>query len=330
MHEWMVKVLVTEFVDDNALGIIREVAEVIYAPEISMNDYKKLAKDLTAVVLNTAIQMTPEVMDLSPDLKVISRTGTGVDNVHVAGATERGILVLHTPDATTMSVAEHTVALIGAISKHILFLDGETRKGNFKTSRRLYLPVDLDGKILGVIGFGRIGREVARKCMAAFNMKVMMYDSFFRATMLPEGVMKCETEQQVFSEADIITLHMPLTDATRNHVNESLLSLMKPTAYLINTARGKIVDEHYLATMLRENRLAGAAFDVLANEPPVLSDDLFNAPNMIITPHCAPLTPECLMRISGEAALGVADWIRGKTPKFIYNRELLEGKNKLT
>lgn len=160
-------------------------------------------------------------------------------------------------------------------------------------------------------------------------MKVMMYDSFFSAPMLPEGVMKCETEQQVFSEADIITLHMPLTDATRNHVNESLLSLMKPTAYLINTARGKIVDEHYLATMLRENRLAGAAFDVLANEPPVLSDDLFNAPNMIITPHCAPLTPECLMRISGEAALGVADWIRGKTPKFVYNRELLEGKNKL-
>jgi len=323
----MKKVLVTEFVDENALGIIREVAEVIYAPEISMNDYIKVAEDLTAVVLNTTIQMTPEVMDLSPQLKVISRTGTGVDNVNIAAATEKGIMVLHTPDATTMSVAEHTVAMISAISKHILFLDCETRKGNFKTARRLYLPIDLQGKILGVIGFGRIGREVARKCMAAFNIKVMMYDAFVSETLLPEGVIKCETEQQVFREADIITLHMPLTNATMNHVNESLLSLMKPTAYLINTARGKIVDEKYLAVMLRESKLAGAAFDVLANEPPDLSDDLLNAPNMIITPHCAPLTPECLMRISGEAALGVADWIRGKTPKFIYNKELLRDRN---
>jgi phosphoglycerate dehydrogenase-like enzyme len=127
----------------------------------------------------------------------------------------------------------------------------------------------------------------------------------------------------VFSEADLVSLHMPLTDETRGHVNKSLLSLMKPTAYLINTSRGRIVDEAYLAKMLRENRLAGAAFDVLANEPPILSDDLFSAPNMIITPHCAPLTGECTFRIAYEAAEGIVDYLKGKTPKSIYNKEVL-------
>jgi D-3-phosphoglycerate dehydrogenase / 2-oxoglutarate reductase len=320
----MKKVLVTEFVENKALDIIREVAEAIYLPEVGMDDYKRLAKDVIAIVLNTTIQMTSDVMDLSPQLKVISRTGTGTDNVDKAAATERGILVLHTPDATTISVAEHTVALICAITKQLPYPDRELRKGNFKTVRRLYQPIDLDGKTLGIVGFGRIGKEVARKCMNAFNMKILVYDSFISDSDLPLGVTRYTSEKQVFSEADIISLHMPLTDATRNHVNESLLSLMKPTSYLINTSRGRIVDEQYLAGMLRERRLAGAAFDVLANEPPALTDDLLNAPNAIITPHCAPLTKECFMKISCEAATGIVDWMKGKTPKYVYNREVLK------
>ncbi len=320
----MKKVLVTEIVGNTALDIMKEVSEVIYAPEVSLEDFKKLVPDVTAVVLNTAIQFTPELMDLAPRLKVISRTGTGVDNINIKAATERGILVLHTPDATTMSVAEFTVALIGAISKHLLFLDAGLRKGNFKTVRRLYLPIDLDGKTLGIIGFGRIGKEVAMKCMNAFNMKVVVYDSYMSDSVLPHGIIRYKSEKQVFSEADIVSLHMPLTDETRGHVDESLLSIMKPTSYLINTSRGKIVDEAYLAKMLRENRLAGAAFDVMANEPPLLSDDLLNAPNTIITPHCAPLTNACVLRIACEAATGVADYLEGRTPTFIYNREVLK------
>jgi len=324
----MKKVLVTEFVSSDALDIIREVAETIYVPEVSLEDFIKLAGDVTAVVLNTTIQFTPELMDLAPKLKVISRTGTGVDNVNIKAATERGILVLHTPDATTMSVAEHTVALIGAISKHLLFLDSELRKGNFKTSRRLYLPIDLDGKTLGIIGYGRIGKAVAIKCMNAFNMKVVVYDSYMTDSVLPQGVIRYNSEKQVFREADFVSLHMPLSNETRDHVNESLLSLMKPSAYLINTSRGNIVDEAYLAKMLKENRLAGAAFDVLANEPPMLSDELLNAPNTIITPHCAPLTNECISRISCDAAHGVADYLEGRKPKYIYNREGLKNSKK--
>lgn len=319
----MKKVLISEKVSSKVIDLFSEVAEVVYTPEVNPVEYNKLVKDVTAVMLDTTIQFTPEIMDSAPLLKVISRTGTGVDNVNIKAATERGIMVLHTPDATTMSVAEHTVALIGAISKHLQFLDSETRKGNFKSVRRLYLPIDLDGKTLGIIGYGRIGKAVSIKCMNAFNMKVVVYDPRMSDNELPQGIIRYNSEEQVFSEADLVSLHMPLTDETRGHINESLLSLMKPTAYLINTARGKIVDEAYLAKMLRENKLAGAAFDVMANEPPMLSDDLFDAPNMIITPHCAPLTGECTFRIAYEAASGIVDYLRGRTPKSIYNKEVL-------
>ena len=322
--EKMKKILVNEKVSEDALDILRKAGEVVYMPLGGIDEFIRLFKDVTALMVDTTINLTPELLDMAPHLEVISRTGTGVDNVNVEAATKRGILVLHTPDTNTITVAEHTVALIGAISKHLLFLDSELRKGNFKTARRLYLPIDLNGKTLGIIGYGRIGKEVALKCMNAFNMKVVVYDSYMSDSLLPQGVLRYNSEKQVFSEADFVSLHIPLTNETRDHVNESLLSLMKPTSYLINTSRGKIVDEAYLAKMLKENRLAGAAFDVLANEPPNLSDDLLNAPNTIITPHCAPLTKECTLRIACEAATGIVDYLQGRTPKSIYNREVLK------
>jgi D-3-phosphoglycerate dehydrogenase / 2-oxoglutarate reductase len=186
----MKKVLVSEKVSSKVLDLIREVAEVIYTPEVNPEEYNELVKDVTAVMLDTTIQFTPELMDSAPQLKVISRTGTGVDNVNIKAATKRKILVLHTPDATTMSVAEHTLALIGAISKHLLFLDSETRKGSFKTVRRLYLPIDLDGKTLGIIGYGRIGKAVAIKCLNAFNMKIVVYDPRMNDNELHQGVLR--------------------------------------------------------------------------------------------------------------------------------------------
>ena len=319
----MKKVLVTEKIGSKAIDIIKEVAEVVFVPEGDVKEFKRLIKGVCAVVLDTTIEFSAEIMDLAPQLKVISRTGAGVDNVDVKAATKRGILVLYTPEANTITVAEHTTALIGAISKQLVFLDGELRKGNFKTVRRLYLPIDLDGKTLGIIGYGRIGKAVAQKCMNAFNMKVIVYDPYINDSDIPQGVIRCNSNKQVFSEADFVSLHVPLTNETRNHLNKSLLSLMKPTTYLINTARGNIVDEDYLAKMLRENRLAGAAFDVLTDEPPMPSDELLNAPNTIISPHSAGLTKECVVRVAIEAANGIVDYLKGKTPKFIFNKEVL-------
>ena len=317
----MKKILVNEKVSQDALNILSQGGEVVYMPSGDHDEFKRLVKDVTAVMLDTTIKFTPELMDMAPNLKVISRTGTGVDNVDIAAATERGILVLHTPDANTVTVAEHTVALIGAATKHLLFLDSETRKGKFKTARRLYLPIDLDGKTLGIIGYGRIGKQVAKKCMGAFNMKVIVYDPYIDDSVLAPGVTRYTDEEKVFAEADVVSLHVPHTEMTHGHVGEKLLSLMKPSAYLINTARGRIVDEAYLVKMLDEDKLAGAAFDVLANEPPVDGEAFLQSPKTITSPHSAALTTECTVRVACEAAQGIVDYLQGRMPVSIFNRK---------
>jgi D-3-phosphoglycerate dehydrogenase len=322
----MKKVIVNEKVSTDALNILKKAAEVVYIPSGDHEEIKKALKDITGIMLDTTIKFTPELMDSAPDLKVISRTGTGVDNVDVPAATERGILVLHTPDANTVTVAEHTVSMIGALSKHLLFLDKETREGKFKTARRYYLPVDLDGKTLGIIGYGRIGKQVAKKCMAAFNMKVIIYDPYISDSVVAPGVVRYSNEEDVYKQADFLTIHVPLTDETRNHMGEKLLSLMKPSAYLINTARGNIIDEVYVVKMLNEDRLKGAAFDVLTNEPPMDNEEFLKNPKTIISPHSAALTNECTVRVACEAAQGIVDYLEGRMPKSIFNRKGLNIK----
>jgi len=322
----MKKVLVNEKVSPDALNILKKAAEVVYIPSGDHGEIISMLKDITGIMLDTTIKFTGELMDSAPNLKVISRTGTGVDNVDVEAATKRGILVLHTPDANTLTVAEHTVAFIGAITKHLLFLDSETRQGKFKTARRLYLPIDLDGKTLGIIGYGRIGKQVARRCMAAFNMKVIIYDPYISDDVIAPGVVRYHDEQKVYKEADVLTIHVPMTDETRHHVNEKLLSLMEPAAYLINTARGNIIDESYVVKMLNENRLMGAAFDVLTNEPPLENEEFLKNPKTIISPHSAALTAECTVRVACEAAHGIVDYLEGRMPKSIFNRKGLNIK----
>jgi D-3-phosphoglycerate dehydrogenase len=317
----MKKVLVNEKVSPDALNILRKAAEVVYIPSGDHAEIIRMLKDITGIMLDTTIKFTGELMDSAPDLKVISRTGTGVDNVDVEAATQRGIMVLHTPDANTVTVAEHTVSMIGALTKHLLLLDKETREGKFKIARRYYLPVDLDGKTLGIIGYGRIGKQVAKKCLAAFNMKVIIYDPYISDDVVAPGVERYDSEEDVYRQADVLTIHVPLTDETKKHVGEKLLSLMKPSAYLINTARGNIIDEAYVIKMLDEERLKGAAFDVLTNEPPMDNEAFLANPKTIISPHTAALTHECTIRVACEAASGIVDYLEGRMPRSIFNRK---------
>jgi D-3-phosphoglycerate dehydrogenase / 2-oxoglutarate reductase len=317
----MKKVLVNEKVSPDALDILKKSAEVVYIPSGDHEEIKKMLSDISGIMLDTTIKFTGELMDSAPNLKVISRTGTGVDNVDVEAATKRGILVLHTPDANTVTVAEHTVAFIGALTKYLLFLDSETRQGKFKTARRLYLPVDLDGKTLGIIGYGRIGKQVAKKCMGAFNMKVIVYDPYIKEDVLAPGVTLYKKEEDVYKEADVLSIHCPMTPETKHHVDEKLLKLLKPSAFLVNTARGNIVDEVYVAKMLDEGRLAGAGFDVLANEPPVDGEVFLKNAKTIVSPHTAALTNECTVRVACEAASGIVDFLEGRQPKSIFNRK---------
>jgi len=318
----MKKVLLTKKVGEKNLALLEKTAEVLNVPEGDVDALKGLLKDIDAVVLGTSFKFTGEIIDCAPRLKVISRTGVGVDNVDVKAATEKGILVLNTPEANSVSVAEHTVALIAGISKQLVFMDSELRKGNFK-ARRLEIAADMSGKTLGLVGCGRIGRMVAKKCIAAFDMRAIGYDPYLTDC---EGIRMCGSIEEVFRDADYISLHLPFDSSTRNLVGENLLSLMKPDAYLINTARGGIVDEKALAEKLRTNKIAGAALDVFASEPPESTNELLTLPNIILTPHTAALTRECTERVAYEAVKGVVDYLEGKTPKYVFNKEVLKSK----
>jgi D-3-phosphoglycerate dehydrogenase len=160
--------------------------------------------------------------------------------------------------------------------------------------------------------------------MGAFNMKVIIYDPYISDDVVAPGVVRYSDETQVFKEADVVSLHVPMTPETRNHVDEKLLSLMKPSAYLVNTARGNIVDEAYVCKMLDEGKLAGAGFDVLANEPPVENELFLKNPKTIVSPHSAALTNECTVRVACEAASGIVDYLEGRLPKSIFNRKELK------
>lgn len=317
----MRKVLLTKKLSEADAKLFEGIAdlELKTIPDGEQVQFDEHMKDAEAVLLSTAYQMTGEVIAKAGKLKVISRTGVGVDNVDVKAATAKGVLVLNTPEANSISVAEHTLALIVAVSKQLVMYDSELRAGNFKI-RRTNKSKDIDGKTLGLIGCGRIGRFTAEKCKAAFNMQIIGYDPYIKE--LP-GITLYEDIEEVFKRADYISLHIPLTEETRGLVGEKLLSLMKPSACIINTARGGIIDEMALAQALKEERIAGAALDVLESEPPKEDNPLLPLKNVILTPHSAALTKECSARVAHEAALGISEYLKGNTPKFVFNKELV-------
>ena len=222
----MRKVLLTKKLNETNARLFEGIPDLdlVTIPDGEQARFDLHMKDAEAVLLSTAYKITADVIGSAGKLKVISRTGVGVDNVDVPAATEKGVLVLNTPEANSVSVAEHTLALIITISKQLLMYDSELRAGNFKI-RRTNRSVDVDGKTLGLIGCGRIGRFTAEKCKAAFNMQVIGYDPYIKE--LP-GITLYEDIEEVFRRADYISLHIPLTDETRNMVGERLLSLMKP------------------------------------------------------------------------------------------------------
>ncbi len=318
----MRKVLLTKKLSENDAKLFEGIPniELVTIPDGEQAQFDLHMKDAEAVLLSTAYEVTKETIDNAGNLKVVSRTGVGVDNVDVKAATEKGVLVLNTPEANSISVAEHTLALIVSISKQLLMYDSELRAGNFKI-RRTNRSADIDGKTLGLIGCGRIGRFTAEKCKAAFGMQVIGYDPYIKE--LP-GITIYEDIKEVFKRADYISLHIPLTNETRNLVGKELLSLMKPTAFIVNTARGGIIDEAALAEALKENKIAGAALDVLESEPPAADNPLMPLKNVILTPHSAALTKECSARVAHEAALGISEYLKGNTPKFVFNKELVK------
>lgn len=291
----------------------------VLAPDTTEATAVRLLADADGLILRASTRVTREVLRGARRLRVIARTGVGYDNVDVAAASELGILVTIVPGANANSVAEHAIAMMLAWSKQVFFMDRATRKRDWSV-RFSEKQREIAGQTLGLLGFGRIGRATARKALA-LGMRVIAYDPAIAEAKNVDGVNVCKEMKEVLAQADYLSLHLPATPTTRNFINAARLAEMKLGAFLINTARGSLVDEAALAGALREGRLAGAALDVFQSEPPPPDYALFDLPNVILSPHVAGSTVESNERIIAAAAQAVLDVLEGRTPANVVNPE---------
>lgn len=275
-----------------------------------------------SAVITRVERITRRVLDAARNLKVIGQHGVGVDNIDLQAATESGIMVLNAPTANAVSVAEHSVMLILALCRGAVEADRAVRRGDFAYRER-HIPLELNGKTAFVVGFGRSGRETARRLRLGFNMRLLAFDpGVSDLDVLAEGAEPVPLEEG-FAAADVVTLHVPHLPATTHLVSRALLGLMKPSAYLVNTARGPVVDQAALVDVLEGGCIAGAGLDVFDPEPPAADSALLALKNVIVSPHLAGDTVEAKDRCSRLIAGQVLTAIGGGLPEHVVNRELV-------
>lgn len=315
----MSKVFITRQIPEIGINLLKDKGfEVEIGPEgkIAREELLEKVKGVDAILSVLTEKIDKEIMDAAGDqLKIVANYAVGYNNIDVAEAKKRGIIVTNTPGALTDTVADHTVALILAIARRIVEADKYTRAGKYKAwGPKLFLGGDLVGRTLGVVGLGRIGSSVAERMDKGFKMKVVYYD-IDRNQELEEkyGWKYCELDD-LFKEVDYITLHTALTEETRHLISRERLESMKATAYLVNTSRGPVVDEEALVEILRENKIAGAALDVFEDEPE-LKPGLAELDNVILTPHIASGTKGTRNKMAEMAAQNVIAVLEDKAPE---------------
>ncbi|HUZ17242.1 MAG TPA: hydroxyacid dehydrogenase [Spirochaetia bacterium] len=270
--------------------------------------------DCDAILARTA-PFPSAVLDAAPKLKVIARHGVGVDNIDLERAAELGIWVTNAPASNSNTVAEHTLTLILALAKKLIPAAAAFRAGDFEARNRLK-GMDLEGKTLGIVGMGKIGKLVATKAGIGLGMRIVGFDAYVPADAFPEGVERSATLEELLGRSDFVTLHVPATPETKDYIGKQEIACMKPSAYLINAARGEILDETALIEALQAGRIAGAGLDVFREEPPAKNNPLFAMENVVATPHNAALTAECMERMAVHAAMGIDDVLSGRTPQW--------------
>jgi D-3-phosphoglycerate dehydrogenase len=265
------------------------------------------------------------MMEAAPNLKIISRHGVGLDNIDVAAATERGVVVATVGLSNSPSVVEHTIAMMYALAKRLPELDRAVREGDYYRGRTKLISMDVAGRTVLIIGLGRIGSRLA-KALNGLGLKCLGVDPAYTAAQIE--AMGCEPVadfRTALPRADFVTVHCPLQDDTRDLIGAAELALMKPTAYVINCARGGIVNEAALLDALNSGRIKGAALDVQVSEPPKPDDPLLACDRLILTPHAAAATPETMMRSSMTVAQNVLDYFDGRSLEGrIVNPEVLK------
>lgn len=306
------KILVADKLAPEGLRFIEEQpdCELVNKPGLSEEEYAQLADECDAMLVRSGIKVTPKIMASAKKLRVIARAGVGVDNIDLKAATDKGILVLNSAEASTISTAEHTFTLLMALCRNVGIAHLTVANGGWDRSK--FNGVTLEGKTLGVVGFGRIGQTVARRAMA-FGMDVIAYDPFINAATMMDGKVKMFSDfKNMLPHADILTFHVPKTQQTTGMLNKDTWKLCKQGVRVINAARGGIIDETDLIDALESGQCAGAALDVYTSEPPAEDCPLRGHPKILTTPHLGASTVEGQKAVSIIAVENALAYLRGK------------------
>jgi D-3-phosphoglycerate dehydrogenase len=314
----MPRVFISDKLEAPGLDLLRQAGlEVDNRPGLSDTALQEAVQTADGLIVRSGTRVTAELLAHPGKLRAVVRAGVGVDNIDVAAATRRGIVVMNTPGGNTVSTAEHTVTMLMALARHIPAADSSTKQG--KWERGKFVGTQLAGKTLGVVGLGRIGREVARRA-AGLDMKVVGFDPFLspeRATQL--GIESVAGLAELLPRCDFLTVHTPLTAETRDLIGGRELAALKKGARVLNCARGGIINEEALAEALRSGQVAGAALDVFVQEPPGTDHPLLGLPNVVVTPHLGASTVEAQTSVALEAAQLLVDFLTRGVVQFAVN-----------
>ncbi|MFQ5860225.1 MAG: phosphoglycerate dehydrogenase [Dehalococcoidia bacterium] len=316
----MPKVLIADSIDPQGVDLLRsQAAQVDVKTGLQPAELKGILGGYDALIVRSQTRVTEELLEAGQQLQVIGRAGVGVDNIDLEAATRRGIAVVNAPTGNIVAAAEHTVALLLALARNIPQGHESLHRGQWQRSQ--FTGVEVRNKTLGVIGLGKVGSEVVRR-LQGFNMRVIAHDPFISPDFARLLGVELVPLEKLLQEADFITVHTPLTEETRNLIGEERLRLVKPSVRIINVARGGLIDEGALLKALEEGRVAGAALDVFAQEPPG-EHPLLQHPQVIGTPHLGASTQEAQREVAVEVAEQVLAVLRGEPARYIVNFPVL-------
>jgi D-3-phosphoglycerate dehydrogenase len=309
------KILVADPIAEEGIQSLRSYAQVDIKTKLPPGQLKAIISDYDALIVRSQTQVGAEVIESGKKLKVIGRAGVGTDNINVDAATRNGIVVVNAPTGNTVAAAEHTIALMLALARNVPQANSRLKSG--KWQREAMVGTELRNKILGIVGLGNVGSEVAKRAQA-FEMRVIAHDPFVSKDYARNLKVDLVSLDQLLREADFITLHVPLTKTTKNFIGAKELAKLKPTARLINCARGGLIDEKAVVKAINTGKIAGAAFDVFDKEP-VTDSPLFTEDKIIVTPHLGASTIEAQTGIAKDIAVEVLAVLQGQFSKYAVN-----------
>jgi D-3-phosphoglycerate dehydrogenase / 2-oxoglutarate reductase len=309
-------VVVADAIAPEGLAVLGAHARLEFLAGQSPAALRAALADAAALLVRSETRVTADLFDAAPRLRVIGRAGSGVDTIDVAAATARGVVVVNAPGGNAVAAAEHTLALLLALARRVTVADAAIKRGEWGRSR--FLGTELTGKTLGLVGLGRVGAEVGRRA-AGLDMRVLVYDPYVPDEHIRRSGFEVVELDALLGAADVVSLHVPLTDATRGILDRRRLALLRDGAFVVNCARGGLVDEAALLAGLESGHLGGAALDVFATEPPDPDDPLPRHPRVVATPHLGASTVEAQVNVAAQVAQEVLSVLQGKPAQFAVN-----------